>query len=440
MPMKRWILTLDITQLSVLLPVWGGTVALLIVLVVLTARRAPEGGFRRILLGTLPAGIAGLILGWALSAFHVFGPTLPTLVMFWVGACFAALGLVAINLWKSPALHKVIAIVTAVFVILSTFLGINLAFDMDRSLSDLLGLATLPAAGAFPAPPSDEKAPNAPLYSSWNPPADMPTQGKALQLVGDQAIRSSAGFSPRYASIYMPPAALVDDAPALPVMVLMMGLPGSPNAQVAQKVGDAFAAEHNGLAPIIIVADQLGGQYTNPGCVDSHAYGGVNTYFNVDIPAYIRSHLRVIDDPAYWSIVGYSNGGACSFLFGAQHPKIWGSFVSISGEEWPGYETPGPILKKVYNGDKAAFDANKPETVMGNNHGKYANNLAIITVGASDSRYLHVARSVAAATTQAGFTTTFYEVPGAGHTGSALPGGLTKALNVLAPVWGLTPR
>jgi hypothetical protein len=170
-------------------------------------------------------------------------------------------------------------------------------------------------------------------------------------------------------------------------MVQMMGLPGSPTPTAIQTAVDAFAAKHDGLGPIVIVADQLGSSRQNPGCADSKAFGGVNTYFNVDIPEWIRTHLRVPAAPADWTISGYSNGGACSFLYGAQHPEIWGSLASQSGEEWPGWERPAPVLSKVFGGSRAAFDANKPENVLAAHPGAYRGRVAVFTAGAVDHVY-----------------------------------------------------
>jgi hypothetical protein len=62
--------------------------------------------------------------------------------------------------------------------------------------------------------------------------------------------------------IYLPPAALSDRPPALPVMELLAGQPGSPSRLIdAGNIAatmNAYAAKHDGLAPIVLVPDQNG--------------------------------------------------------------------------------------------------------------------------------------------------------------------------------------
>jgi len=435
--MLAWLLGLDIISGPAPWVLWGITAALIVVLLV---RRYTGGRALRALLAVVIGGVLGLALSWMLDAIDAFGTPLPDPVKWWAAGCFAAIGLGIVSLWDSTAPRKIVAVVTIIASLLSGTIGINAAFGLDRNLGDLLEISTLQPVGELPKPVHTAAATaDAPLYTAWHAPAGMPAHGEVRQLSGASRIPSTAGFVPRDAAIYLPPAALVADPPVLPVMVQMMGLPGSPTPTAIQTAVDAFAAKHDGLGPIVIVADQLGSSRQNPGCADSKAFGGVNTYFNVDIPEWIRTHLRVPAAPADWTISGYSNGGACSFLYGAQHPEIWGSLASQSGEEWPGWERPAPVLSKVFGGSRAAFDANKPENVLAAHPGAYRGRVAVFTAGAVDHVYGPPARHAADLARVAGFTTTFFAIPGAGHVGPALSVGLDETLRVLAPVWGLAP-
>ena len=60
-------------------------------------------------------------------------------------------------------------------------------------------------------------------------------------------------------------------------MILMMGHPGAPDPTVISNVLDGFAAQHDGLAPIVIVADLLGAAVNDTACADSAAYGKART-------------------------------------------------------------------------------------------------------------------------------------------------------------------
>ena len=63
-----------------------------------------------------------------------------------------------------------------------------------------------------------------------------------------------------------------------------------------QGVMNAYAAQHNGIAPVVVMPDASGGQVTNPLCTDSNL-GNVGTYLSKDLPNAIKSQLRVDPRP-----------------------------------------------------------------------------------------------------------------------------------------------
>ena len=268
----------------------------------------------------------------------------------------------------------------------------------------------------------------------------MPAHGRFGALNGSHAITSSDGFTPRSATIYMPPAALVKDPPPLPVVVFMMGLPGWPSPHPMVDVMNEFAAKNHGLAPIVVIADQLGSQTQNPGCVDSAKYGGVETYFNKDIPDYIRTPsagaagLEVLDHRRLLERrrVRVHVGRPPSRTSGGTSPRR-------SGEPWAGIRRSGARCSSpVYNGDLAAFDANKP---AGDPQGAPRRVQPATSRSSPRARWTtntaRPNRTSSQLAEAAGFRTTFYLVPNATHTGPGLRGGLEKAFSILFPRWGL---
>ena len=432
--MPPWLLKITIVDGPFPLAVWGVTAILLAVLLV----RRPT---RRWVLTALIALLGGAVIGvGTILVLRLSGVlvTLPPWLAFWAGAGLGSLGLAIVSLWDSRAWRKVVAAFAIVMVLLSTTLGVNAQFGIDRTIGDLIGESTLDKAQSLPGPASSPAA-SGPLYKSWQPPAGMPAKGKVMELGNAEAIPSSAGFVPRNASVYLPPAALVAGAPPLPLVVHMMGKPGAPGPQFMQEAMDQLAAENKGLAPIVIVADQLGSEDNNPACVDSAAFGGVSTYFNKDIPAYALAKLPVTTDHRDWTISGYSNGGACAFAWGAEHPDVWGNVVSISGEDYQGSEEPDQVLAQVFGGDQAAYDAAKPAAVAARNKGSFAGHVAIFTVGSNDPLYIPRAEASAAVAREAGFETTKIIVPDADHVATALQKGIPAAYRVLFPHLGLAP-
>ncbi|GAA4479082.1 alpha/beta hydrolase [Microbacterium panaciterrae] len=308
------------------------------------------------------------------------------------------------------------------------------ALGVCALLVGMIGKQGRPLTAPLPAPPSL----TSPLYETWTAPVDLPVQGTVTLLTGTKRIPSTAGFTPRDASLYLPPAALVKNAPALPLVVFMMGQPGDPDPEPIRAAMDQLAARHHGLAPIVIIADQLGTPDANPACVDSAAYGGVETYFTKDIPAWARQNLRILPAPAAWTIAGFSNGGGCALDWGVEDPALWGSIVSVSGESYQGTEFPDQVLQQVFDGDEQAYAAAKPAAKAAQNAGAFAGHVALFAAGAQDAFFTAQVRSSAQIAQEAGFETRVFSIPGEDHVG-ALPEGLLKTFGALFPHLGLAP-
>jgi enterochelin esterase-like enzyme len=383
------------------------------------------------LIGILGGAVVAIGLYALLNALDAFGTPLPHPVAFWAMGTFAALGLAIVNLWRSRWWRKVVASVGILLFAVTGGLGINAYYGLDPTLGSLFGYTD--AGHIHVGPHTSGADPARPLYETWKPPADLPAQGEQ----GSQSI-PSPGFAARPAGIYLPPAALVKNAPPLPVVLFMMGYPGNPDPSYIGGVLDRFAAQHGGLAPIAVVADQIGTK-GDPACADSTTFGTAETYITDVVPAWIRSHLNVLQDPKYWTIGGYSNGGACAFKYAAQYPELFGNLLVVSGDEYPGVEIQQQTIDQVFGGDAAAFERAKPTSILAANPGRYSSMTAVFTVGGDDPTFVPGVQRDAQAAEKAGMRTTYYVVPGAGHVVDALEGGLTKDFDILYPVLGLSP-
>ena len=314
--MVAWLLAVRVVGGPLSSVVWG--LAAVCVLALL-ARRPTAGWTVRLGLGVVVGALVGVGAVVLVDATDAFGAPVPLSAAVWASAASAAVGLAIAGLGRSSTARstrwrRAVAVALLVLAPLSAGLGINTFFGIDRTVGALVGVTILPAAESLPARRSDPPPPG-PVWESWAPPSGMPAHGEVRQLSGEFAIPSSSGFTPRDAAIYLPPAALVDHPPPLPFAVFMMGMPGNPDPELIRAALDEIAAENSGLAPIVIVADQLGGRYQDPACADSTTFGGVSTYVNEDIPAYARSKLNILPDARHWTIMGFSNGGACAFAW-----------------------------------------------------------------------------------------------------------------------------
>jgi enterochelin esterase-like enzyme len=433
-PLARTLLRLDIV--GGVVPVVAYLLAAA-ALVVVAARTPTRGRVVSAVIGTASGALFGGGLAWLLSASNAFGVALDATTTAWSVAIFAAVGLAISTFWRSAPWRKLLAVVAIVSFAAAGYIGINADFGLDRTVADVAGISTratltLPRVTAAPSPTPTLLAGGA-LWANWHAPAGMPTAGTQGQVV---IPNTASGFSARPAGLYMPPAALTANPPLLPLVIMMMGQPGNPDPSFSAAVLDRFAAQHNGLAPIVLVADQIGNPSVDPLCLDTTRHGKAETYLTQDVVGWARTHLHVLPDPAHWTIAGYSNGGECALALGVKYPLLFGNVLDISGEEFPGADRVAATLASDFGGNRAAYDAAKPLNQLA---GKtFPDTTAIFTVGSNDGFYVTQAKRVTAATAAVGWKNTYFEVPNGGHVLGALNGGLQEGYTVLYPRLGLS--
>lgn len=428
--MNRFILSFELID-SPLLPVAAVIAGLGVVAVLLWPPR------RLVLTGVIAtaAAVVMFVVGKILEAMGTFQGPLPSGAIWWATGAAAAAAVGVVGILRRPWPRRVVGAVTVIAALLAGALGVNASYGVTHNLAAILGVqaldpASLPQRGDTASDPAT-------LYQTWEPPAGMPAKGSVSALTGSSKIPTGQ-YAARDASLYLPPAAQVANPPALPLLVFMMGQPGSPDPTALAKALDSFAAANKGLAPIAIVVDQLTAPDDDPACVDSAKFGAVSTYINELVPKWAEQNLNIVTDHRYWTIGGFSNGGSCAALYGTKHPDTWGQLLDVMGNEFPGSEHVAQTVADVYGGDAAAFQANKPSVIMAAAPaGTYTGHLAVFTWGSADTTYGPGQQANADAAKAAGFTVLTHIVEGAGHTGEALDGSLAYAIPAMAPTLGL---
>jgi enterochelin esterase-like enzyme len=399
-----------------------------------------EASARWVLTALVVMLVGGMVGGAALwASVHVldlFGGPVADAAWLWVPAAFAACTLAVWNLWRSRWWRKVIALLSIPVFAATALLAINAAYGLDRTLGDLLDISTAdpldirdPQVDPPPADPAE------PLYATWTPPEGMPATGEIGYPV-PAVPNEVSGFPARRAELYLPPAALVEDAPRLPLVIMMMGQPGEPDATFIGEVLDEFAADHDGLAPIALVIDQLGDPTVDPLCLDTDL-GQVETYVMQDVLPWAKLHLNVLQGPRSTTVAGYSNGGGCAAYFGAKHPEVFGNVIAVAPTEYPGVEHPSEVLSTVFGGDQAAYDAVKPVNIM-EAKAPYPDSAAVFAVGERDRAFQPGTERLADAAAAAGIDATYVEVPDGAHDATALTGGLEEGFRLLSARLGLS--
>lgn len=390
---------------------------------------------RRLLLLAAAAatGMLAAVITWLVCIrwLNLFGESLGFGNYALIAAAFVAVAVALVSIRRRPRWRTAAAIAAVPVFALAAAIGINANYGLNRTLGSALAVTYSKPLTLAP-PPGDSAGYDRELWKHWSPPADMPAHGE----VGTAAIPATvSGFHAREAGLYLPPAARVKHPPPLPLLVMMMGQPGNPDPEPIAQVLDRYAAKHKGLAPVVVVADQLGNPYTDTLCMDSERLGHVETYVATDVAAWASAHLPVTRDHRFWAVAGYSNGGLCSLAFAIDHPDVFAHILDISGEAFPGAEHPDATLRDAFRGDAAAYEASKPFVKL--RHFSHAGMTAIFTASRDDPAYHHVALQAKAAATGAGIDAAFVELPEGGHGRGALMGGLEAGVGMLFPILGL---
>ncbi|MFF2051082.1 alpha/beta hydrolase [Leifsonia sp. NPDC058194] len=423
------VLSLDVLSGPLPVVLYGCAAAILVALLV---RRPTKRWLLRAALA-LVVGLAAAVAVWLVCIrwLNLFGESLGAGNYLWVAAAFCGVALCVVSIARRPRWRTIVAIVGIPVFLLSATLGINANYGLNRTLGGLLAI-TVPKPVALAPPTSADLRYDSTLWKHWKAPAGMPEHGE----VGTVRIPGTvSGFHAREAGLYLPPAARVAHPPVLPLVVMMMGQPGNPDPEPIATVLDRFAASHHGLAPIVVVPDQLGDATHDTLCRDTTRFGDVETYITEDVPAWAEKNLAITHDHRFWTVAGYSNGGLCALSFGLRHPDLFANILDISGEEFPGAEHPDATLHDEFGGDQAAYDRAKPFTWIPTF--AHPGTTVIFTACADDPVYHHVALRGSQLARAAGINTAFVNIPRGGHGIGALNGGLDGGLADLYPLLGL---
>lgn len=251
-----------------------------------------------------------------------------------------------------------------------------------------------------------------------------------------------SGFDARDAYVYVPPAWFATPRPALPVVLLLHGLPGDPSAWVtsgeAQLTADAFAAAHGGRAPILVLPDILGSFDNDTECVDSPR-GAVETYLTVDVPATVVPRLGSAPPGPQWAVAGFSLGGMCALLLGLRHPAELPTFADYGGLVGPrtGDDNEvGMTVDDLFGGSRPAFEAHEPGVLL--RQRRYPDSGGWFEFGDKDALARESADTLVPLARAAGIRTCVVVVPRYGHVGEVWRRAFRDSLPWLAARTGLT--
>lgn len=314
---------------------------------------------------------------------------------------------------------------TTVLVLLGSGASVNAHFDYFRTLGDVLGL-----------PPSDEVELAALLAR-----VDRPERGvvTTMEIPGKES-----GFTGRPAMVWVPPAWFARPRPALPVVMLLHGTPGTPQDWLdggqAGATADAYAAAHGGVAPILVMPDVNGTLDGDSECVDGPA-GRVETYLTADVPRFVQDVFHAAAPGRTWAVAGLSEGGSCSLMLALRHPDLFATFGDYAGLAGPragdtNADTDSAVAQ-LFGGSQAAFLAHEPSALLARR--QFAELGGWFEVGDADPEPYAAAGTIVPAARRAGIATCEVVVPGGGHTFAVFSQAFSDSLPWIAGRLGAGP-
>lgn len=366
----------------------------------------------------------GVELGWDMRLYAAAGVSL------------AAFGLSVLAGGRSSGAfgRRSLALLLVLASLAGAAAGVNASFGKYRTLDQVFAGGSVADASGLPA--RIQGAAHPVNEADWKPPADMPEAGQ-LRTIPIPGAKS--GFPARPAAVYLPPAALTSSPPVLPVMIMLSGQPGDPTdlfySGQFQATLDAFAAQHHGLAPIVVSPDQLSAPQKNPMCVDG-IDGKSRTYLDTDVDAWIRANLNVATDRTAWAFGGFSQGGTCTMQIGLDLPERYGTDIVVSPELIPAIGDEESTIRVGFGGDRAAYDRASPLNVM-KSHAPYSDTVLILGTGGDDKLFTMWGDQMASAAKDDGIQVTRLSSPGTSHDFHTVDYVLERALPQFAVRAGL---
>jgi enterochelin esterase-like enzyme len=409
-----------------------------ITILALIVRRPSKRWSRRAWYLTAAAAAAiGTLIGLGVIWLFVdvddaFGVSFTETTRLWICLGFAAVAVALVGFLRSGWRRKIASALAIILFVTAAATAINVDFGQYATVRAALGITAFSASGL----PIGDKTNTSVTLAEWTPPADLPAKG-SISSIEIPGLLSK--FPARNANVYLPPAALTAKPPKLPVVILLSGQPGSPDDPfVSGKIEsylDSFAAAHNGLAPIVVVPDQLSAPEVNPMCVDS-PLGNSATYITQDVPNWIKANLPVLTDRTQWAIAGFSQGGTCAIQFGAGFPELFGNLIDVSGELVPTVGDPVNSINGGFGGSEAAYVAAQPLSILAAK-APYPDSYASFSVGELDTRFKPGVQQLYQAALAAGMKADYVESPGTAHDWTTGTFGLQSGFDSLFSRWGL---
>ncbi len=190
-----------------------------------------------------------------------------------------------------------------------------------------------------------------------------------VQIPGD-----ASHFKHREEFVYLPPAWFASNPPPpLPVVMMIGAVANTPADWVrignAIDTVEAFAAAHDGNAPVLVFVDPTGDFANDTECVNG-IRGSAADHLTKDVVPFMISNFGVSPAASHWGIAGFSMGGTCAVDLTVMHADLFTAFVDIEGDFTPNAGNKAETIANLFGGNANAWAAFDPTTAI-NRHGRY---------------------------------------------------------------------
>ena len=339
----------------------------------------------------LPIGIPisfvlTVVTGLVIVVFELVPADFPVSFYLWVWLIWYSLALIVLGWTRAHWLLRSFSVVALFFCVLAAFTAINQSYDYYPTLDRLLGkdaanFANLPALRH--------------IRDEVRQTRKLPTHGETIAVTIPATVSK---FEAGQAFVYLPPIWFKNPEPQLPAIELIAGVPGEPSdwtrAGYADTTSTAFARQHHGTAPILVIPDNNGNLTQDSECSNS-VFGDAETYLVKDVPNYMHANFNAAIGKHALAVAGLSAGGTCATILSLRNPATFSIFASYSGYASPTYldDDAQQTIAQLYGGSKARYEAHNPVSLLKN--GKFPGVAGWFTAGQQDPQPLDAARQLA---------------------------------------------
>ena len=388
-----------------------------------------DGAWKYQLAIGIPGGfLLTLLTALVIRVFDLVPAEFPTTFYLWAWLIWFSLIVAFMGWYRAHWALRTFSVLAIVFCVVAAMTVINQTYDYYPTLARLFGKD----AAHFTDLPELSV-----IRADVRRTGRLPSHGSTIAVTVPP---TASKFATGPAFVYLPPAWFRSPTPQLPVIELIAGIPGEPSdwtrAGYADSTSTAFANEHGGKAPILVIPDNNGNSQDTE-CSNS-SQGNAETYLVKDVPSFMADEFNAAVGKGSLAIAGLSDGGTCASMLALRNPSVFTTFASYSGYANPTYldDDAAQTVTTLYGGSRATYEAHDPAHLL--TVGKYAGMGGWFASGSDDAQPLADTQELARLAGATGMQVCLTTPPG-GHDFVFWASAFKASLPWLAWRLGLTP-